>query len=154
MIALVPTTKLHTVQLGCWMRSADAGECLALGMGSIEAAFESWRASHLSTTMLLDGEVVACAGLVLGSSSALGPRQARAWVLTSKLVDYVPLAFHRAALTWLKQARTHADVLWNHVDARYLVSLRWLERLGFSVHPARPRGPLELPFHLVTLESP
>ena len=154
MIQVVPTTKVHTVRLGCWMRPADVAECRALGLGAIEAAYESWKASDYCSTLLVGGEVAAVGGLVLDEGeTALGARRAQAWLLTSKLVDAYPMALHRTAKAWLAQAEQKAGVLWNHVDARYESSLRWLARLGFVVHPARPHGPLELPFHLVTRES-
>lgn len=153
MIAVVPTTRQHTVRLGCWMRPADVAECRALGLGAIEAAYESWRASAFASTLLIDGEVAAIGGLVLDDGeTALAPRRGQAWLLTSGLVDTYPMALHRTAKAWLHVAERHAAVLWNHVDARYESSLRWLARLGFVVHPARPHGPLEQPFHLVTRE--
>lgn len=152
-LELRPTTKLDTIRLGCWLRPEDAAECLALGLGRLEATFESWRRSHVATSLLIDGEVAACAGLVLEQPrSALGPQRAQVWLLTSTLVNAAPLAFHRSMKRLLAGAAAHADHLWQHVDARYTSSLRWLERLGFTVHPARPHGPFSMPFHLVTRE--
>lgn len=147
------TIRQDPVRLGCWLRAADAAECHALGLGRIEACYESWRRSDFATTLLIDGEVAACAGLVLDRpTSALAPRSAQVWLLTSVVVDAAPMAFHRAMKQLLAGAAAHADLLWQHVDARYESSLRWLARLGFVVHPPRPYGPLQFPFHLVTRE--
>ncbi|MDP2270919.1 MAG: hypothetical protein Q8K32_09325 [Archangium sp.] len=152
MVEFRRTTKLDTIRLGCWLRPADAAEVHALGLGSIEACFESWKRSQFATTMLVQGEVAACAGLVLEQVSALVPRRAQVWLLTSIVVDTAPMAFHRGMKQLLAGCAAHTDFLWQHVDARYESSLRWLARLGFVVHPPRPHGPHQLPFHLVTRE--
>lgn len=153
MIDVVPTTKLHTVQLGCTMRRADVDECTALGLGTIEAAFDSWRASDYCSSLLVGGEVAAIGGLVMEApASALSMRTGIAWLLTAQPVERAPMALHRTAKAWLRGIRAHADRVWNHVDARHTVSLRWLEALGFRIHAARPHGPLGQPFHLVTRE--
>jgi hypothetical protein len=153
-IELVPTTINHVVRLGLDMRRGDADECRALGLLPLEAVLESWEASDRATTLLFDGEVAACAGLVLEpSETALSRRRAQVWLLTSPLVVERPLEFHRAMKALLQGAAAHADVLWNYVDARYESSLRWLAYLGFTVREARPHGPLDMPFCLVTRES-
>lgn len=153
MIEFAPTTKEHLIQLAYTMREADAAECLALGLSRSGAVFDSWKASHCGSTLLVDGQVLACVGLVLEpQSSILAPRRACVWLLTSRLVDGHHVAFHRAAKAWLRRASDVVDVIWNYVDARYAAALRWLRALGFVVHPATPQGPLELPFHLAVKE--
>lgn len=152
MAEFVPVTPQHLLSLSVHMRPADVAEVLALGRFPFAALAESWRASAFATTLLHNGDVAACAGLVLERGSALGPRRAQVWLLTSKVVDAAPMAFHRAMKQLLAASAEHADFLWQHVDARYASSLRWLDRLGFVVHAPRPHGPLALPFHLVTRE--
>lgn len=153
MIEFAPTTKEHVVQLAHTMRDADAAECVALGLSPSGAVLDSWQASHCGSTLLVDGQVLACVGLVLEpQSSILAPRRACVWLLTSRFVDGHHVAFHRAAKAWLRRASEVADVVWNCADARYVSALRWLRALGFVVHPAAPMGPLGLPFHLVVKE--
>lgn len=41
----------------------------------------------------------------------------------------------------------------NHVDARNTISIRWLERLGFTIEAAAPFGVKGLPFHRFTMEA-
>lgn len=147
-----PTSHLHFLSLAARIRPADAAEVLALGLFPYKALLGSWRQSNFATTLLLDGKVAACAGLIVQADSALGLRRGQVWLLTSTVVDAAPMAFHRAMKELLGAAAAHAETLWQYVDARYTSSLRWLERLGFVVHPPRPYGPLRLPFHLVVRE--
>lgn len=42
--------------------------------------------------------------------------------------------------------------LQNWVDARNKAAIRWLDWLGFTIHPAKPFGYLGLPFHKFTME--
>jgi hypothetical protein len=147
-----PTTQLDVVRLSAWMRPADVAECRALSLTPLEAVEGSWRSSDFCTSLLIDGELAAIAGLVLEQGSALGTRVAQTWLLTTAVVEERPMEFHRAAKEWLRQASAQADVLWNYVDARYVQALRWLESLGFTIYPARPTGPLDMPFYLVVRE--
>lgn len=153
-VELVQTTEAHVLELGRWMRRADAAECEALGLDVRLAPLHAWAASDFCTSLLVDGRAAAVGGVVLErtTAAALAPRAGIAWLLTSLEVEKAPMSLHRAAKAWLREMRAHADVLWNRVDARHVVSLRWLEALGFRVFPARPHGPGELPFHLVVRE--
>lgn len=153
-VRLVKPTALHVLMLGASMRGPDEDECFALGMSPPEAIATSLSMSDFVSALLVDGQVAAIAGLVLEDAPAIGRAgRAQAWLLTGKAVERAPMELHRTAKAWLRQAHGFARVLWNMVDARYVRSLRWLEVLGFRVHPARPHGPLELPFHLVTKEA-
>jgi hypothetical protein len=153
-VRLVRPTAAHVVMLAASMREADERECWALGLSPFRALKHSVGMSDFVGALLVDGQVAAMAGLVLEAHPAVGrARSAQAWLLTGRAVERAPLAFHRTAREWLRQAHGFARVLWNVVDARYTASLRWLEALGFCVHAARPHGPLEMPFHLVTREA-
>jgi hypothetical protein len=150
-LELVPTKKLHTVQLGCLMRPADVEECRALGRSSIEATFNSWKASTFCSSLLFDGELAGIGGVVVGKKgSTLGPRRGQAWMLTTALVEQHPMALFRTVRQWLDGVGEHVDILWNYVDARNAMSLSWVRGLGFRVSAAAPRGPQGLLFHLIT----
>ena len=41
--------------------------------------------------------------------------------------------------------------MFNYVDARHTDAIRWLKWLGFTLHPATPYGPFDLPFHKFTM---
>jgi hypothetical protein len=152
-LELLPVNRKHCGPLGARLRREDAAECLALGAAGIEAVWSSWKASDFAVTMLVDGSPAAMAGLLLEQpGSLLGHRIAQVWLLTAPEVELVPMSLHRTAKAFLRQAKQHADILWNRVDARHVRALRWLEALGFRIHEARPAGVAELPFHLVTKE--
>lgn len=153
-VELVPTTEAHALELGRWMRRADAAECEALGLDPRLAVVQAWAASDFCTSLLVDGHAAAIGGVVLErtTTATLTPRAGVAWLLTSTEVEKAPLSLHRAGKAWLAQVRAHCDLVWNRVDSRHTRSLRWLEALGFRVFPPRPHGPLELPFHLVVRE--
>lgn len=152
-VEFAPVTLAHAAVLARTMRPADAAECAALGQRPLEAVVLSWVHSTWCSALLVDGEVAAIAGLSLEASPVLAPRRALVWLLTAHVVEAAPYALHWAAKSWLRQARRHADVLWNWVDARYEATLRWVRALGFVVHPPFPRGPDGHLFHLVTLET-
>lgn len=40
----------------------------------------------------------------------------------------------------------------NYVDARNVAAVAWLQRLGYTIEPARPHGALGLPFHRFSIE--
>lgn len=153
-VELAPTTEAHTLELGRWMRRADAAECEALGLDPRLATLRAWWMSDFCTSLLVDGRAAAVGGVVLErvTTSALAPRAGVAWLLTAVDVEKAPMSLHRAARSWLREVRAHADILWNRVDARHLVSLRWLSALGFRIHAPSPHGPHGLPFHLVVRE--
>lgn len=143
-------TAAHAVQLAEAMRPGDVLECEALGFTPLAAVQESLRVSDASVALHAAGELLAIGGYRLTvDGPVLGVSCAVAWVLTTTAVDRHPLAFHRGARAWLRAMRAHADVLWNHVDARYAASLRWLDALGFVTFDSARLGPAGLPFHLV-----
>lgn len=135
-IEVVQPTQAHVEQLAATMMPADAEECRALGAEPLDAAMVSWRASHLATALLFDGGVAAIGGLCLEvPTSALAPRRAGVWLLTTTRLELAPMALHRLAKRWLLQAAGVADVVWNHVDSRHAPALRWLSALGFTIRP-------------------
>ena len=69
------------------------------------------------------------------------------WLLGGpQIQDNVPgfLRLSKAAFAKILQ---RYPSLSNHVDARNLNAIRWLKWLGFTIRPAQPHGPFNLPFH-------
>ena len=130
------------------LRPADRDEVIAtVGPDGIERAIV--RSILLSTDAKAaeaDGELVALLGVA--PISLLGGIGAP-WFLGTPRVDRLPGALTRGARRYLAEIMA-ADypVLRNHVDARNVRSVRWLQRLGFTIHPAEPFGVAGLPFHL------
>ncbi|PZR17530.1 MAG: hypothetical protein DI536_04245 [Archangium gephyra] len=150
-LELVTATAAHAEVLGAELRAADAAECEALGLEPLTAPLESLRVSDHAGTALFGGRVGAMYGIryELGVCS-VGQRVGLLWLLTGRVVDEQPMAFHREAKRVLRALPRYLEVGFNLVDARHSSALRWLAVLGFRVLPAEPHGPHALPFHLVT----
>jgi hypothetical protein len=69
------------------------------------------------------------------------------WMVGTSLLDSFPSALTRGAKTYLRRMQRTYPIQVNYVDARNVRSVRWLRRLGFTIHPAEPHGVAGLPFH-------
>lgn len=79
--------------------------------------------------------------------------QGSPWLLGTTLLDQLPGHLTRSAKTYLSQMQDQYPHLMNYVDARNVRSVRWLRRIGFTVHPAAPYGFAGLPFHLFEMKA-
>jgi hypothetical protein len=128
------------------MRKADEDEVMASGgFGPLRALTLSFRASFQCRTLLVDEEPAAMWGVMPLPQSGVGA----AWLLTSTLVDTVPTAFLRISIRELARMRRGWSELFNYVDARHTVALRWAAWLGFDVGEPQPFGVSGLPFHRI-----
>lgn len=91
-----------------------------------------------------DGEPVSVMGVA--SLSLLGGMGCP-WMLATDLVDRVPGRLMKHSRTFLGRMHELFPHLENFVDARNERSVRWLRRLGFTIHPAEPHGPAGQLFH-------
>ena len=131
------------------MRPDDYREVLAAtGVDPYNAMEISWRRSTESWAMICDYEVVGVGGVCpateeIGTPWALFSDLAmKHWRTILRHVNHLPRSF-------LKDYKK----LMNVVDARNVVSVKWLEKgCGFTIHEAKPFGPQGLPFHLFTME--
>ena len=128
------------------LRAGDRAEIAAYGgnLDPVRAIETSIRSSYLCWTFEVDDQV-AC---VLGVSavSALGGIGCP-WMLGT---DAVPR--HRRILTqlapgYIRRMLAAFPHLVNHVHAGNTTSVRWLRRLGFTVHPPVPFGTAGELFH-------
>ena len=69
------------------------------------------------------------------------------WMLATDLAQAHPRALVAEGRRYLSRMRATYPELVNYVDARNAQSVRWLKRLGFTLHPAAPYGPAGVPFH-------
>lgn len=129
------------------LRKADRQEVIAAtGATSMKEAIAEavLRSSHCWTGALPDGEPVTIFGVapvaLLGSVGS-------PWMLgTERMFDFprVLMGEGRRYLTRMLRLYPH---LVNYVDARNARSVRWLARVGFTVHEPQPFGEAGLPFH-------
>lgn len=148
MVDLRPATVDDIWWVASRLRAADLAELQALHGTGVDVQRVLWRAVRVSdigmAAIAPGGEPIALCGvapvsLVSGEGSPwmLGTdqveRQARAAVVIGR----------HLVTEWAQQYR----LLQNWVDARNRVSVRWLARIGFTIHPAEPYGAQHLPFH-------
>ncbi len=139
---IVPATMSHVSAVAATMRPEDAAEVLAsCGFDPLRALRESVQVSDAAWTLLLDGQPAAVFGAV-GVASGCGV----VWMLTSTMVDRHPIAFLRLCRPVVEALLMHYGLLFNYVDARYEVALRWARWLGFTVSEPEPFGVAGLPF--------
>jgi len=133
------------------MREEDRQEVLALGE-TLEGGL--MQSIHLSLgdvwIVRFNGEPAALFGIVTCSilTGYVVP-----WLVTTKVIDQFPKTFFTLSRRILHLMRHRYALMGNHVDARYEKALRWVRRLGFSVHAAQALGPNKTLFHPVTMEG-
>lgn len=142
-------------QLAATMRPADVAECAAAaGFTPLEALLVSMRWSRGAWALVLDGEVAAMFGVVAVPAQRMtAPDIGHVWVLSGAAVNKRPIAFFKASRAVVKRLAEQFDFLAGEVDARYLESIAWVLRLGFTVHKAVRLGPDHAFFHPITFRS-
>lgn len=104
------------------------------------------RSSH-AWAIIADGRLFMIGGL-FPTCSLLGGDEAQPWMMATRAAERAPGTLMRVGLRYLQVMRGCYPRLTNHVDARNTKSIRWLRRIGFTVHERTvPFGPYGLPFH-------
>ena len=112
----------------------DMEKCL---VNSLEMSHEAW-------AWVIDGVPVAAFGVTAGCYLT---RTGTPWLLASdEIYDHI-YDFLKTSKIIVEYWSNNWDVLSNYVDARNIISIKWLKFLGFMIHPARPYGLEYLPFH-------
>lgn len=126
------------------MRQADQGECAA-------ALGDDWRTLVREgiprSTMLLAGLYGGEFGSLFGVSPTDHPRVGNPWLLGTDVVDQHPGAALQSGLIWVPRMLEQFPQLVNYVDARNERSIRWLDRIGFTIEPPHAYGYEGRPFH-------
>ena len=146
-----PTEPGDAARLFADLRPSDLAECQAYGQADIGAGIEaSVRRSVLCWTALVDGEVAAILGVApLNILTGMGSP----WMLGTPLVDRYQRVLVRKTPEYIARMLKAFPHLVNFVHARNTTSVRWLRRLGFTLHEAVPYGPLAEPFHPFELRA-
>lgn len=145
----------HARKLAETMRDDDQREVLAAGHPTpLAAVVESMAVSEISLAFFYADELLAIWGVVPGKEGTLlTPSPGVVWMLSGTAVERRRKTFWKASKQVVDWLRSEYPVLVNAVDARYERALRWAKKLGFDVHPARPFGPENRPFHPITLRG-
>lgn len=127
------------------LRPADRDECDAYGHADLGASLEAnIRRSVLCWTGLVDGRLAAVIGVTpLNLLAGVGSP----WMLGTPVLDRHHRILVRRTPDYIASMLQVFPHLVNFVHARNLTSVRWLARLGFTVHPPVPYGPCGELFH-------
>ena len=141
-----PVTDADVKALALDMRDEDALEVQrSSGFTPLEAIERSIAVSDgRAFAARIDGDLVAVFGIV--AADMLGGVGVP-WLLTSKLAELHRGAFLRSAkdiaAIWSREFPT----LLQFVDVEYVSACRFLERLGFILHPPVKYGVAQVPFY-------
>lgn len=134
------------------MRQSDRDEIWAANrMTPYEAISQGLRDSiYRYVVRVGDLPVALCGVAPLGNP--LDSRFGVPWLLGTDDISKAPISFFRGSREVLKTWYPRFTHLINFVDARNVLSLKWLKWLGFKIHHAREYGVDQLHFHLVEKE--
>jgi hypothetical protein len=136
-------TMFDVGQLTPNLRSADRREIMALGMTPDSALLESYISSPQRYSILKDdGRIVGMFGVGPHPdlSKDLGQPVGCVWMLGSDGLRDVRYSFLKKCQKWVDVLHRDHPILWNWVDARNNLHLKWLEWLGFRIIGTAPRG--------------
>ena len=90
--------------------------------------------------------------VIFGIGASLEKGLGVPWLLATEEVERHPVTFYRMSKSLFPLAVSGYERLVNWVDARNVLSLRWLVWLGFRMEPAVPFGVKGLGFHRMDWE--
>ena len=114
-----------------------------------EAIVTSMSLSQEVWAGLGDGEPIIIMGVVKQDML----NRAVPWMLGTDALPLFTRPFLRDAKAMSNRWLDECSFLFNYVDARHTVSVRWLEWMGFEVMEAEPFGPYNMPFHNFYMRS-
>jgi hypothetical protein len=126
------------------LREADQGECAAHGVFPLDALLRGLDTSTLAVA-LEDDEGRSFA--IYGVGPLSQPGRGAPWMLGTDAIKDNWVWFLRNTPEMIRNAHSAYPHLYNLVDARNTVHIRWLEWAGFTFGRTVPFGPLGLPFH-------
>jgi hypothetical protein len=144
-VLIVPTEPGDVADLIANLRPQDLAECQAYGRPDIAAGIKaSVKRSMLCWTGYVDGELAAILGVApLDILNGIGSP----WMLGTPVLDRHHRVLVRSTPEYIAKMLKAFPHLVNFVHAKNTTSVRWLRRLGFTLHAAQPFGPLGEPFH-------
>ena len=144
-VEIIPATLEHAAELSTRLRESDRLEIEAMsGRDPMEALASSIDRGVWSEALMIDGQVEALGGL--GAVSMLfGPGVP--WLMGSDRLTERARWFLSESRRQVARMRGTYGELVNWVDARNVLSVRYLRRLGFAIDPPAPAGVAGLPFH-------
>lgn len=146
---MIPAEPWHATIMAPRVREADKREIWASGGIGVEAALRiSVERSTHAWTAFVDGDPACMWGC--GPATAMS-EDGTAWMVGGPEVERFPFRFLRENRKFLAEMLGVYPVLRNHVDARNVVAIRWLEWLGAEFEEPAPFGFARLPFRAFTI---
>lgn len=144
-----PATVADVAAIVPRLRQADIDECNALvGPGRVLATAASTVAgSPYAMAWEHDGELIALFGVAGSLLDDIGAP----WMFGTPAMHRCGRALISASPAYIRQMTELFPILSNVVDVRNVRSIRWLKRMGFTFHPARPMGPQGVMFYPFTM---
>lgn len=147
-----PAVFQDAVEVAANLRAADRAELEAGGREEpLQALTEGIERSKLTWTTTFEGRVLCVGGVAPLRGHLLFEEVGVPWMLGVE-----ELFLHRRPLiamppTYIRRMLAAYPRLVNFVHTENHQSIRWLRRLGFTIHPAAPHGPKGALFHRFTL---
>lgn len=144
-VEIRPTQPADVEQLIANLRPADLAECQAYGRPDLaEGIRASARRSLLCWSGFVDGQLAAVLGAApIDIMAGVGSP----WMLGTSVLDRHQRVLVRMTPGYIASMLKAFPHLVNFVHARNGTSVRWLRRLGFTLHEAVPYGALGELFH-------
>lgn len=150
---VVPVTAAHVSDLLANVRAPDIAEFWAAGHVSPQQAVQlSLQHSREAWAGAIRGGQLLCIFGVAGGS--LLSSRGTVWMIGHQRLDRLARPFLRDCGAQVQSMLSRYEHLSNWVDARNVRAIRWLEWLGFRIHPAVSHGADGLPFHYFEMSRP
>lgn len=141
-VKAIPATEAHIIPVAEGMRESDIQEITAsFGVTPLVAVTESFKCSPLCWTIMQGEEVIGMFGV--GSD---GSERGSPWLLATPALEDSGMTFLRQSRSYVQKMLRNHSFLENWVDARNLVSIKWLKWCGFEFDEPRPFGVEQRPF--------
>lgn len=152
MVEFAPATPDAVRAVARNLRPADLAEIQAVHGREVDPALLLRMSVQVSVEPLVamaGGQPIAVLGCAPSGTLLAG--FGSPWLLGTPASAGHPRAFVSAGRRLCGQWLARHGLLLNRVDARNTASLRWLERIGFTIHKPTPYGAEGRPFHPFTM---
>lgn len=131
-------------QLAENLRPEDKAEILAFSDDVAGTILNALQHSSWAYTVEVDGELACMFGV--GALSLLS-ESGVPWMLGTDVINRNKRSVITYGKQYIQAMLKEYPHLWNMVHAENKRSIKWLKRLGFTVHEAQPMGPKQSMFH-------
>lgn len=138
-VTYAPATASDAVELAAGLRRADRAELAAMGL-RLDAVGRSLECSTWSLAVRVDGRL-GCVFGVAPLGGAFFSDVGVPWMLGTDLVRRHQRLLMRDSPAYIRAMLDQFPNLLNFVHAENVEAVRWLKRMGFTLHPAAPHGP-------------